>query len=324
MNKQWRLFIHFSQIEKRTHRDVRSTFDNEAMCETVKANGATLLIQVDLFFRQEVGNSAAGTKSRKPETSTDHLQNKLWEEGFCFMKSQMKKSKTSISLDLITQFPKMHWKMSPKTARHKTTVALQVHGQRSKLFKQPWGQREPLFPEMYERSLSPLMWSVRLLVMGRWPKIQNLFIEIQVQSATFPSWRILYENSNIYVHIVCIFWTDSYWNLRVFVFLRTKHDHWFEGVPVLQNPLQSKLSKARWFQVVVRHIRVCRNIKKRQTFKPLQEERWMCRMCVISRGSEEEETFGISSFAVPVFSDAWWSVLTVLNTLPGDGLDQEQ
>lgn len=35
------------------------------MGETVKANGATLLIQVDLFFRKEMGDSAAGTKTRK-------------------------------------------------------------------------------------------------------------------------------------------------------------------------------------------------------------------------------------------------------------------
>lgn len=47
-----------------THSDVRSTLDNEAMGETVKANGATLLIQVDLLFRKEMGNSAAGTKTR--------------------------------------------------------------------------------------------------------------------------------------------------------------------------------------------------------------------------------------------------------------------
>lgn len=48
-----------------TYSDVRSTLDNEAVGETVKANGATLLVQVDLLFRQEVGNSAAGTKSRR-------------------------------------------------------------------------------------------------------------------------------------------------------------------------------------------------------------------------------------------------------------------
>lgn len=37
------------------------------MGETVKANGATLLIQVDLLFRKEMGNSAAGTKTRPHE-----------------------------------------------------------------------------------------------------------------------------------------------------------------------------------------------------------------------------------------------------------------
>lgn len=47
-----------------TYGDVRSTLDNEAMGETVKANGATLLIQVDLLFREKMGNSAAGTKTR--------------------------------------------------------------------------------------------------------------------------------------------------------------------------------------------------------------------------------------------------------------------
>lgn len=52
-----------SKETNRTHRDVRGTLDNEAVGETVKANGATLLIQVDLLFRQEVSNSAAGTKS---------------------------------------------------------------------------------------------------------------------------------------------------------------------------------------------------------------------------------------------------------------------
>lgn len=56
-----------------TYSDVRSTLDNEAVGETVKANGATLLIQVDLLFRQEVGNSAAGTKSRT-HTKKQNLQ----------------------------------------------------------------------------------------------------------------------------------------------------------------------------------------------------------------------------------------------------------
>lgn len=48
---------------KWTHSDVRSTLYDEAMGETVKANGTTLLIQVDLLFRKEMSNSAAGTKT---------------------------------------------------------------------------------------------------------------------------------------------------------------------------------------------------------------------------------------------------------------------
>lgn len=50
---------------KWTHSDVRSTLDNEAVGETVEADGATLLIQIDLLLRKEVGNSAAGTKTKK-------------------------------------------------------------------------------------------------------------------------------------------------------------------------------------------------------------------------------------------------------------------
>lgn len=46
-----------------TYSDVRSTLDNEAVGKTVKANGATLLIQIDLLFRKEMGNSAACTKT---------------------------------------------------------------------------------------------------------------------------------------------------------------------------------------------------------------------------------------------------------------------
>ena len=57
-----------------TYSDVRGTFDNEAVGETVKANGATLLVQVDLLFRQKVSNSAAGTKSIKEKNS----QNMIW------------------------------------------------------------------------------------------------------------------------------------------------------------------------------------------------------------------------------------------------------
>lgn len=39
---------------------------------------------------------------------------------------------------------------------------------------------------------------------------------------------------------------------------------------------------------------------------------------------ESADTFCISRFAVPVFSYAWRPVLTVLNTLPGYSLNQEQ
>lgn len=48
-----------------SYRDVRGTLDYEAVGETIKADGPTLLIQVDLLFRQKVGNSAASTKSRE-------------------------------------------------------------------------------------------------------------------------------------------------------------------------------------------------------------------------------------------------------------------
>ncbi len=56
-----------------TYSDVRSTLDNEAVGETVKANGATLLIQVDLLFRQEVCNSAAGTKSARHKKTKNSM-----------------------------------------------------------------------------------------------------------------------------------------------------------------------------------------------------------------------------------------------------------
>lgn len=61
------------RITEFTYSYVRSTLDNEAVGETVKANGATLLIQVDLFFRQKVGNSAAGTKSKTKKYTTQNM-----------------------------------------------------------------------------------------------------------------------------------------------------------------------------------------------------------------------------------------------------------
>lgn len=61
------MFLHVFTIKRGetcgTHSDVRGTLDNEAVGETIKADGATLLIQVDLLFRQKMGNAAASTKS---------------------------------------------------------------------------------------------------------------------------------------------------------------------------------------------------------------------------------------------------------------------
>lgn len=62
-----------------TYSDIRSTLDNEAVGETVKANGATLLVQVDLLFRQEVGNSAAGTESRKEKKEIKNSTHTVWK-----------------------------------------------------------------------------------------------------------------------------------------------------------------------------------------------------------------------------------------------------
>lgn len=45
----------------RTYSYVRSTLDNEAVGETVEANGTALLVQVNLLFRKEVADPAAGT-----------------------------------------------------------------------------------------------------------------------------------------------------------------------------------------------------------------------------------------------------------------------
>ena len=46
-----------------TYSNVGGTLDDEAVSEAVKADGATLLVQVHLLFRQEVSNPAACTQS---------------------------------------------------------------------------------------------------------------------------------------------------------------------------------------------------------------------------------------------------------------------
>lgn len=45
-------------------------------------------------------------------------------------------------------------------------------------------------------------------------------------------------------------------HLRILVLLRAKHDHRFKGIPVLQNSLKGKLSKAWRLEVMVWHIRI--------------------------------------------------------------------
>lgn len=71
------MFHEYRRQKKWTHSDVRCTLDNEAVGETVEANGAALLIQVDLLFGQEVSNSAAGTKPRRQK---DRIQNPGWSQ----------------------------------------------------------------------------------------------------------------------------------------------------------------------------------------------------------------------------------------------------
>ena len=53
-----------------THGDVRGTLDDEAVCEAVQADGAALLVQIDLLLRQEVGDPAAGTQPYEGEAET--------------------------------------------------------------------------------------------------------------------------------------------------------------------------------------------------------------------------------------------------------------
>ena len=54
-----------------THSNVRSTLDDEAVCEAVQSYGAALLVQIDLLLRQKVGDSAAGAEP-VGETETRH------------------------------------------------------------------------------------------------------------------------------------------------------------------------------------------------------------------------------------------------------------
>ena len=45
-----------------THSNVRSTLDDEAVCEAVQSYGAALLVQIDLLLGQKVSDPAAGAE----------------------------------------------------------------------------------------------------------------------------------------------------------------------------------------------------------------------------------------------------------------------
>lgn len=95
---------------------------------------------------------------------------------------------------------------------------------------------------------------------------------------------------------------------------------WGHSSPAEPSPEQVEQSEA-----VRGHGQAYQNLQKRSKNKKRTDHvKGLFIESVWSEQSEEEETFSVGSFAVPVFSDAWWSVLTVLNTLSGHSLDQEQ
>lgn len=55
---------------RETHGDVGGTLDDEAVCEAVQADGATLLVQVDLLLGQQVGDAAARAQPREGSSET--------------------------------------------------------------------------------------------------------------------------------------------------------------------------------------------------------------------------------------------------------------
>lgn len=52
-------------MAKSAYQNVCCTFDNKAVCKTVQANSSTLLIKVNLFFRQKMTYPTACTKTWK-------------------------------------------------------------------------------------------------------------------------------------------------------------------------------------------------------------------------------------------------------------------
>lgn len=57
------LFMYLYINVQRTYQNICCTLDYKAMSETVQPNGATLLIEVNLLFRQKMAYPTAGTET---------------------------------------------------------------------------------------------------------------------------------------------------------------------------------------------------------------------------------------------------------------------
>lgn len=164
---------------------------------------------------------------------------------------------------------------------------------------------------------------------------------------------ILYHSNNYTKHLYFIFPHEIY--LVDLQFFRHTHGSLFSSEPNMIMDLRAfqswrTLSKARWAnrggsrswsgisESETQEIRLflyirfpadtktqahrpnCRKTEAK-TFSLIKAFKLKrCRTCP----SGPDPTFCISSFAVSVLPDSWWSVLTVLHTLPGNSLDQEQ
>lgn len=60
-------------MAKSAYQNVCCAFDNKAVCETVQANSSTLLIKVNLLFRQKMTYSTACTKTWKKTTKKKEI-----------------------------------------------------------------------------------------------------------------------------------------------------------------------------------------------------------------------------------------------------------
>lgn len=59
---------------RRTHQNISCTLDDKAVSETVQPNGATLLIEVDLLFWQQMAYPTAGTQTGKRQGERRHCR----------------------------------------------------------------------------------------------------------------------------------------------------------------------------------------------------------------------------------------------------------